>query len=168
VESVITSPARRPPFEKTACECGDVKMEPTSAICPTKYTPNTGMKICQCLARRKKLVIPFKFAPEVRFKPTGGRLSQRATKSFSDSWSTLGKSGYRTSDVQLLGQYPGCRLSNDQKSLRTNPLTLNYLTNRSQTQLRFSSRLTDVLSYFCKTQNTRSPKRRLQLMRMLG
>ena len=61
VESVITSPARRPPFEKTSCECGDAKMEPTSAICPTKYTPNTRMKICQCLARRKKLVIPFKF-----------------------------------------------------------------------------------------------------------
>src|ERR1700740_1531187 len=69
VESVITSPAKRPPFEKTSCERGDAKMEPTSAICPTKYTPNTRMKTCQRLARRKKLVMSLKFPPEARFKP---------------------------------------------------------------------------------------------------
>src|SRR5437867_2273970 len=62
VDSAITSPPTRPPFEKTSCECGDAKMEPTSAICP-----NTRMKICQCLARRKKLI----FSPEaVHNNPT--------------------------------------------------------------------------------------------------
>src|SRR5881398_2376416 len=83
VDSVITSPPARPPFEKTSSERGNAKMEPTSAICPTKYTPNTRMKICQCLARRKKLDIPSKFPPEARFKPTGGRLSQRLGNSSS-------------------------------------------------------------------------------------
>jgi hypothetical protein len=71
VDSAITSPPTRPPFEKTSCERGDAKMEPTSVIGETKYTPNTRMKICQCLARRKKFVSPSIFSPEaVQDNPT--------------------------------------------------------------------------------------------------
>jgi len=91
VESVITSPTRRPPFENTSCECGDTKIEPTRAIWPKKYTTNTRMKICQCLARRKKLVIPFKSTPEVGFKATGRKAITTGGEIFSDRWSTPGR-----------------------------------------------------------------------------
>ena len=54
-------------------------------------------------------------------------------------WSVPDKFGLLVKFVPLLGQYPGCRLSNDRKSLRTSPFTFDSLSHRSQTQIRFSS-----------------------------
>src|ERR1700691_4538957 len=51
--------------------------ELTIAICPVRYVPQTRTKICQCFARRKKLVIAFRLPPLLRFSPIYGRLSYR-------------------------------------------------------------------------------------------
>jgi hypothetical protein len=63
----MTASKRRPTFR--GFSIGPSGKEATIAICAIKYAPHTRAKTCQCFARRKKLVIPSKIPPVLRFSP---------------------------------------------------------------------------------------------------
>jgi hypothetical protein len=63
MNSAIMAASGRPSFPKSSEDFAVADMElPTAATSPTKPSPKRRMKICQCLARRKKLATTLMFA----------------------------------------------------------------------------------------------------------